>query len=34
LHDPSKVKPGVLMPNLGLSTEQINALVAFLDSLK
>jgi cytochrome c oxidase subunit II len=34
LKDPSMVKMGVLMPNLGLSTEQINALVAFLDNLK
>ena len=34
LDDPTQVKPGVLMPDLGLSTEQINALVAYLDSLK
>lgn len=34
LGDPSQVKPGVLMPNPGLTTEQINALVAFLGSLK
>jgi cytochrome c oxidase subunit 2 len=34
LVDPSQVKPGVLMPNPGLPTEQINALVAFLGSLK
>ncbi len=34
LADPQKVKPGVDMPNLGLSQSQINALVAYLESLK
>jgi cytochrome c oxidase subunit II len=34
LHDPPAVKPGALMPNLHLSKTQINALVAYLDSLK
>jgi cytochrome c oxidase subunit 2 len=34
LHDPPAVKPGSIMPNLGLSTDQIQKLVAYLDSLK
>lgn len=34
LHNPPGVKPGALMPNLHLSTNQIQALVAYLDSLK
>ena len=34
LQDPTLGKPGVLMPNLGLSTEQVTALVAYLGSLK
>jgi cytochrome c oxidase subunit II len=34
LASPQTVKPGSDMPNLGLSPEQINALVAYLESLK
>jgi len=34
LHDPQAVKPGALMPNLGLSKKQISALVAFLEGMK
>lgn len=34
LEDPAAVKPGVLMPDLGLSKTQIDQLLAFLESLK
>jgi cytochrome c oxidase subunit II len=34
LADPQKVKPGALMPNLHLPQNQIDELVAFLESLK
>jgi cytochrome c oxidase subunit II len=34
LADPQAVKPGTLMPNLHLTQDQINALVAYLTSLK
>jgi len=34
LHNPQAVKPGALMPNLGLSPEAIDKLVAYLDGLK
>lgn len=34
LHDPPGVKPGALMPNLHLSPSKIQALVAYLDTLK
>jgi len=34
LHNPQDVKPGSDMPDLGLSQDQINALVAYLESLK
>jgi cytochrome c oxidase subunit 2 len=34
LKDPQAMKPGSLMPNLHLSQDEINQLVAFLDSLK
>jgi cytochrome c oxidase subunit 2 len=34
LYDPAALKPGVDMPNLLLTQEQINALVAYLESLK
>ncbi|HMD87883.1 MAG TPA: c-type cytochrome, partial [Anaerolineaceae bacterium] len=34
LADPQTVKPGTLMPNLHLTQDQINNLVAFLESLK
>ncbi|HYU57868.1 MAG TPA: cytochrome c oxidase subunit II [Actinomycetota bacterium] len=34
LADPPAVKPGSLMPDYGLSHEQIDALVAYLESLK
>ena len=34
LANPQAVKPGVDMPDLGLSQAQINALVAYLESLK
>src|SRR5712692_7360531 len=33
LANPQDVKPGIDMPNLGLSSDQINALVAYLESL-
>ena len=32
--DPEAIKPGVLMPRLGLAGEQLNDLVAYLESLK
>ena len=34
LRNPQEVKPGSDMPDLGLSQDQINALVAYLESLK
>lgn len=34
LHDPPGVKPGSIMPNLHLTQEQINELVAYLEGLK
>jgi cytochrome c oxidase subunit 2 len=34
LKDPPKEKPGSIMPNLGLSADEISALVAYLQSLK
>ncbi len=34
LHNPQDVKPGNDMPDLGLSQDQVNALVAYLESLK
>lgn len=34
LADPPGVKPGALMPNLGLSPEDLDALVAYLQALK
>ncbi len=34
LRNPQEVKPGNLMPNLGLSDAQLDALVAYLESLK
>ena len=34
LRDPSAVKPGALMPDLGLTEDQISTLVTFLGSLK
>jgi cytochrome c oxidase subunit II len=34
LRDPEAVKPGVDMPNMGLSEQEIDALVAYLGSLK
>jgi cytochrome c oxidase subunit II len=34
LHDPPALKPGALMPNLGLKPEQIADLVAYLERLK
>ena len=34
LHDPPGVKPGATMPNLNLSDEELDALVAYLQSLK
>lgn len=34
LQNPPKVKPGALMPDLGLHADQIKALVAFLEGLK
>ena len=32
--DPQAVKPGTLMPDVGLSDDQVNAVVAYLESLK
>jgi len=32
--DPEKIKPGTQMPNLGLTKEEINEIVAFLSQLK
>lgn len=34
IHNPQAVKPGALMPNLGLSPQDIHALVAYLETLK
>jgi cytochrome c oxidase subunit II len=34
LHDPPAVKPGSIMPNLHLTDDQIQKLVAYLESLK
>jgi cytochrome c oxidase subunit 2 len=34
VHNPQKVKPGTLMPNLGLTDDQANAVAAYLESLK
>ena len=34
LHNPQAVKPGALMPNLGLSPDAISKLVAYLEGLK
>jgi cytochrome c oxidase subunit II len=34
LHDPPGVKPGSLMPNLGLSDEEIDQLIAYLETLQ
>lgn len=34
LHNPPGVKPGSIMPNLGLNDDQVNSLVAYLESLK
>jgi cytochrome c oxidase subunit 2 len=34
LHNPPGVKPGSIMPNLGLTDDQVNSLVAYLESLK
>jgi len=34
LINPPKEKPGSIMPNLGLSSDEITALVAFLQTLR
>jgi len=34
IRDPSRIKPGALMPALGLTDAQIAALVAFLEGAK
>ena len=34
LHNPPSMKPGSIMPNLGLTEDQVNSLVAYLESLK
>lgn len=34
LHDPPGMKPGSIMPNLGLTDDQVSSLVTYLDSLK
>jgi len=34
IHDPQSIKPGVRMPDLGLSDTQVNELVAYLETLR
>jgi cytochrome c oxidase subunit 2 len=34
IKNPQAIKPGTIMPNLGLTDEQVNAVVAYLESLK
>jgi cytochrome c oxidase subunit 2 len=34
ISDPQKIKPGILMPDLGLSSQQVQELVAYLETLK
>jgi cytochrome c oxidase subunit 2 len=34
LRDPQAVKPGIYMPNLRLTNDEVNALVAYMESLK
>jgi len=34
LRDPAALKPGSLMPTIGLAEDEINALVAYLQSLR
>jgi cytochrome c oxidase subunit 2 len=34
LHDPPAIKPGSIMPNLGLSDQELDSLVAYLQSLR
>jgi cytochrome c oxidase subunit 2 len=34
LHNPQAVKVGVLMPNLGLTDDEVTALVAYLRTLR
>jgi cytochrome c oxidase subunit 2 len=34
MHDPSKLKPGALMPNMQLTEQQVNDVVAYLETLK
>ena len=34
LANPQKEKPGSVMPNLGLSNDEITALVAYLQTLR
>jgi cytochrome c1 len=34
LKDPPAVKPGSIMPNLGLNNDELDQLVAYLQSLK
>jgi cytochrome c1 len=34
IEDPAQVKPGALMPNLGMTGDQAKALAAYLLSLK
>jgi len=34
LKDPPKAKPGSIMPNLGLNDQEIDSLIAYLQSLK
>jgi cytochrome c1 len=34
LRDPQKIKPGTLMPNLGLAPQQIEDLIAYLYTLR
>ncbi len=34
ISNPQAIKPGTLMPNLGLAEDQVNSLVAYLETLK
>ena len=34
IHDPQAIKPGVNMPDLGLSRQQVHAVTAYLESLR
>ncbi len=34
IKDPTAIRPSTLMPNLGLTDAQVNAVVAYLESMK